>query len=256
MTRRRRRALGSVVAAIAVAATTLIATSKADVLHVPTSATTSTAADATTGASTRGSSWASTRAGTPAAARQSAAALAALPVKGRAPMTTYSRAQFGQAWSDDVSVADGHNGCDQRSDVLRQNMTDVTIKPGTHGCIPATGTLADPYSGTTLHYVRGARPVVISMDHIVALADAWQKGAQQWSANKRRDFAGDPANLQAVSASLNSKKRDGDIATWTPPNRAYWCTYAQRQIAVKTTYGVWVTAAEKQALQRALSTCT
>lgn len=40
--------------------------------------------------------------------------LDALVVKGRAPKTGYTRAQFGQAWSDDVTVGGGHNGCDTR----------------------------------------------------------------------------------------------------------------------------------------------
>ncbi|WP_432279993.1 hypothetical protein [Nocardia cyriacigeorgica] len=42
------------------------------------------------------------------------ASLARLPVKGRAPTTGYARELFGQSWSDDVSVAGGHNGCDTR----------------------------------------------------------------------------------------------------------------------------------------------
>ncbi len=42
------------------------------------------------------------------------AQLAGLVVKGRAPKTGYSRARFGTAWTDDVSVAGGHNGCDTR----------------------------------------------------------------------------------------------------------------------------------------------
>lgn len=37
-----------------------------------------------------------------------------LPVKGRAPKTGYDRGQFGQAWTDDVTVEGGHNGCDAR----------------------------------------------------------------------------------------------------------------------------------------------
>jgi hypothetical protein len=40
--------------------------------------------------------------------------LAALAVRGRAAKTGYDRAMFGQAWSDDVSVEGGHNGCDTR----------------------------------------------------------------------------------------------------------------------------------------------
>lgn len=48
------------------------------------------------------------------AASSARTTLDSLAVKGRAPKTGYSRAQFGQAWSDDVTVADGHNGCDTR----------------------------------------------------------------------------------------------------------------------------------------------
>ena len=44
----------------------------------------------------------------------SVALLETLPVKGRAPKTGYSRDQFGQAWSDDVDVEFGHDGCDTR----------------------------------------------------------------------------------------------------------------------------------------------
>ena len=40
----------------------------------------------------------------------SLAKLATLAVKGRAPKTGYDRSRFGVAWTDDVTVADGHNG--------------------------------------------------------------------------------------------------------------------------------------------------
>jgi hypothetical protein len=50
--------------------------------------------------------WASTGAAT--------AALAALPVKGRAPMTGYRRDQFGPAWADV-----NRNGCDTRTICIR-----------------------------------------------------------------------------------------------------------------------------------------
>ena len=37
------------------------------------------------------------------------AVLETLPVKGRAPKTGYQRSLFGERWTDDVTVADGHN---------------------------------------------------------------------------------------------------------------------------------------------------
>ena len=72
------------------------------------------------------------------------AGLATLPVKGRAPKTGYSRAEFGPAWTDDVTVAAGHNGCDTRNDILRRDLQAVVIKPGSNGCTVLSGELQRP----------------------------------------------------------------------------------------------------------------
>lgn len=85
--------------------------------------------------------------------------------------------------------------------------------------------------------------------------DAWQKGAQQWPPEKRLAFANDPRNLQAVDGSTNQRKGAGDAATWLPPNKSYRCTYVTRQVAVKVAYGVWVTHAERDAIERVLDGC-
>lgn len=177
------------------------------------------------------------------------ALLDSLPVKGRAPKTGYDRALFGQAWSDDVTVPGGHNGCDTRNDILRRDLTAVDLKPGTGGCVVLTGVLADPYTGTDIAFQRGRTTSrEVQIDHVVALSDAWQKGAQQWDETTRRNFANDPANLQATSGPINEKKGDGDAATWLPPNKGYRCTYVSRIVQVKAAYGLWVTAAEHDAI--------
>jgi len=196
---------------------------------------------------------------TPAASPSVAATLAkldALPVKGRAPKTGYDRALFGQQWSDDVNVEGGHNGCDTRNDILRRDLTDITVKPGTRGCVVLSGTLHDAYTGKTIPFVRGqGTSSAVQIDHVVALSDAWQKGAQQLSPERRADLANDPRNLQAVDGPTNQKKGAGDAATWLPPNKAYRCTYVSRQVDVKAEYGLWVTQAEKDAIIRVLSSC-
>lgn len=181
--------------------------------------------------------------------------LQSLAVKGRAPKTGYQRALFGQAWSDDVDVAFGHNGCDTRNDILRRDLVDIVAKPGTRGCVIAAGTLHDPYTGKTIPFTRGSTSSAVQIDHVVALSDAWQKGAQQLTPEQRVAFANDPANLQATDGRVNQSKGDGDAATWLPPNRAYRCTYAARQIEVKRAYRLWVTAAERDALARVLRGC-
>ena len=192
----------------------------------------------------------------PGAASAALATLDTLAVKGRAPKTGYSRTQFGQAWSDDVDVTFGHNGCDTRNDILRRDLTTITVRPGTRDCVVLTGSLADPYTGRTIAFTRGERTSDdVQIDHVVALSDAWQKGAQQLSADQRRDLANDPRNLQATDGPTNQQKGDGDAATWLPPNRAYRCTYVERQITVKSVYRLWVTSAEKDAMVRVLTSC-
>ena len=95
----------------------------------------------------------------------------------------------------------------------------------------------------------------MQIDHVVALSDAWQKGAQGLDAARRTAFANDPLNLLAVDGPLNMPKGDGDAATWLPPNKAYRCAYVARQVAVKVSYGLWMTQAEENAIATVLSSC-
>ncbi|MFF5716802.1 HNH endonuclease family protein [Streptomyces buecherae] len=174
-------------------------------------------------------------------------ALDALAVKGRAPRTGYERGEFGRAWTDT-----DRNGCGTRDDILRRDLKDVRFRDGK--CVVVAGTLvSDPYTGRDVAYRRGRSKVDI--DHVVALSDAWQKGAGRWPRGKRVAFANDPLNLIAVEASANRRKSDGDAATWLPANTGYRCPYVARQVAVKKKYGVWVTRAEKDAMARVLRGC-
>lgn len=177
------------------------------------------------------------------------AAVKDLTVKGRAPKTGYSRAQFGKSWVDT-----DHNSCDTRDDILKRDMTSESFRADSGGnCVVTSGKLADPYTGTTISFTRGKSTVDI--DHVVALSDAWQKGAQQWTKDKRESLANDPLNLLAVDYSSNRIKGDADAATWLPPNKGFRCAYVARQVAVKKKYGLWVTAAEQTAIRDVLQTC-
>ncbi|WP_246117329.1 GmrSD restriction endonuclease domain-containing protein [Cellulomonas composti] len=185
-----------------------------------------------------------------AAAGTALEALGDLSVKGRAPRTGYDRALFGDAWAD----VDG-NGCDTRNDVLARDLVDLTYESGSD-CVVTSGLLHDPYTGHDVPFVRGiATSADVQIDHVVALSDSWQKGAQSWDAATREAFANDPGNLLAVDGPTNMSKGDGDAATWLPPNKAVRCAYVARQVAVKTAYGLWVTAAERDAIARVLATC-
>jgi Protein of unknown function (DUF1524)/Excalibur calcium-binding domain len=194
---------------------------------------------------------------TPAPAAGTAlAGLAALRVKGRAPMTGYARSQFGTAWSDDNEAPYGHNGCDTRNDILRRDLHETVIKAGTNGCVALAGRLEDPYTAQPIAFVRGAATSSrVQIDHVVALGDAWQTGAQQWSPQQRRNIGNDPLNLLAVDGPANEQKGASDAASWLPANKSFRCSYVARQVAVKVKYGLWVTVAEGVALARVLASC-
>jgi hypothetical protein len=178
------------------------------------------------------------------------AALGELDVRGRAPRTGYEREAFGDGWVDT-----DHNGCDTRNDVLARDLTGERFRSGSD-CVVVSGTLDDPYSGRTIEFRRGEDTSDdVQIDHVVALSDSWQKGAQQWDADRRAAFANDPLNLLAVDGPLNQQKGDGDAATWLPPNTSYRCAYVARQVAVKTGYGLWVTRAERNAAATVLTGC-
>jgi Protein of unknown function (DUF1524) len=179
-----------------------------------------------------------------------AAALETLAVKGRASGSDYDRSAFGQAWQD----AD-HNGCDTRNDILRRDLHDVEFTEGSK-CKVSAGTMHEPYVGLAVRFVRGAESSkAVQIDHVVALGDAWQKGAQQLTLQQRQNLANDPVNLIAADGDANQEKSASDAATWLPKNKALRCHYVARQISVKAAYGLWVSQPEKEAMARVLDSC-
>ena len=169
-----------------------------------------------------------------------------LEVKGRAPKSGYDRDLF--RWREDTE----RNGCDTRNDVLRRDLTGLTLKAG--GCVVLGGTLTSDYTGDTFDFIRGDGNN-IDIDHVVALSNAWQTGAQGLSEDELVELANDPINLLAVESSVNRSNGDGDAATWLPPRKGYRCEYVARQIAVKDKYELWVKPAEADAMERVLDGC-
>lgn len=172
------------------------------------------------------------------------AALDTLPVKGRAAKTGYSRDQFGTGWSET-------NGCSTRNIILNRDLSDVVID---EECRVVSGVLLDPYTGSMVVFDR-AQSDAVQIDHVVALSDAWQKGAQQLTPAQREQLANDPLELLAVDGSANQQKADSDAASWLPSNRSFRCEYVARQIAVKQKYALWVTEAEMLAMRTVLDSC-
>jgi hypothetical protein len=211
-----------------------------------------TSSDSATGgsgaASTAGGGSGDSDGGSPAAK-----ALDGLTVRPKGSMTGYDRLKFGPAWTDNNNDPGGHNHCDTRNDILARDLIGISYKSG--HCTVATGTLQDPYTGKTIHFVRGPESTKVQIDHVVPLGDAWVTGAAQLTATQRLDLAEDPLELIAADGPANEAKGDDDASEWLPANASYQCRYVARQIAVKVKYGLWVTAAEKSAMQHVLGTC-
>ena len=169
-----------------------------------------------------------------------------LAVKGRAPRTDYSRDQFGGGWET-------VRGCSTRNIILHRDLEKSAVS---QECDVTSGTLNDPYTGEIIEFKRGvSSSSEVQVDHVVALGNAWQTGAQQLSYAQRVALANDPLELLAVDGPANQQKSDGDAATWLPANKSFRCQYVARQIAVKKKYDLWVTAPEKDAIVRILSQC-
>ena len=174
-------------------------------------------------------------------------ALEELAIKGRAPKTNYSREQFGNGWA-------GSGSCNVRDRILARDLKSVVYNPKTYAV--QAGILNDPYTGKTINFQRGqGTSATVQIDHVVALSDAWQKGAQALSYEKRHQLANDPLELIAVDGPANQQKSDGDAATWLPSNKAFRCQYVARQVAVKSKYALWLTLAEHDAMVNILSKC-
>lgn len=168
----------------------------------------------------------------------------------------YRRQDFGftdDGWPD----LDGDD-CNERNEILARDLAGTTFWEGGKNpphCVVGTGVLHDPYSGREVDFDRAADPDAVQIDHVVALYDAWQKGADDWQPAKRFAFATDPLNLLAVSEAENDDKGHQDASQWLPSNENFRCEYVARQVGVKQKYDVGVSAAEKQAMVSVLEAC-
>lgn len=172
-----------------------------------------------------------------------------LEIKGRAPKTGYQRTEFYSSWPT-------VDGCSLRQKIIKRDFGDTAVMDPANPCNVISGEYDEPYTGQ--HQVFTARDEIskgVQIDHVVALSDAWQKGAQYKTKDERYQIATDPLNLIAVDSTANQQKSDGDAATWLPSNKKFRCAYVARQVSVKYKYTLWVTQAEHDAIARILEQC-
>ncbi|KAK4650938.1 hypothetical protein QC762_701290 [Podospora pseudocomata] len=139
--------------------------------------------------------------------------------------------------------------CNTRETVLKRDGTNVVTNSA---CASTSGTWYSPFDGATWTAASD-----VDIDHMVPLKNAWISGAYQWTAAKRTQFANDlnTPQLWAVTDNVNQAKSDKSPDSWKPPLTSFYCTYAKSWVAVKYSYGLSITSAEKSALTSMINTC-
>ncbi|MER5749238.1 HNH endonuclease family protein [Streptomyces sp. NPDC002088] len=159
----------------------------------------------------------------------------------------YARTSF-KHWNAGKIPTDG---CNTRMEVLLSEAVDApAVLPG---CKLSGGRWWSYYDAKWL-----TSASALDVDHMVPLAEAWDSGASQWTAERREAYANDldaQTSLVAVSAASNRSKADQDPAEWLPPAVDVTCRYASEWIATKLRWGLTVDAVESEALTQLADAC-
>lgn len=167
----------------------------------------------------------------------------------RAPLSTensskaYERSAFGHGWDD----ASGDCQNSRAEALIATSSTTVRFATGKK-CRVISGRWISPFTGKVIQ-----NSSEIDIDHVVPLAWSWDRGASEWTDDKRLQFANDPVNLLPVEASLNRSKGARGPDEWLPP--AEQCGYVARFTRVVKLYGLRPSARESAWLQAFLEDC-
>ena len=158
--------------------------------------------------------------------------------------TGYDRDLFPH-WIDTDS-----DSCNTRYEVL---IAEATTRPSVgSGCALSGGRWYSYYDAAYW-----TNPSDLDIDHMVALAEAWDSGARSWTTSRRQAYAndlGDARSLVAVTDNVNQSKGDQDPTTWVPTQER--CRYVGEWAAVKTRWRLTVDTAEKSALTSYAASCS
>ena len=114
-----------------------------------------------------------------------------------------------------------------------------------------SGEWIDPYSGDII-----TDASKIDIDHVIPLSNAARNGGQEWSSEKKEQFANDPENLLATSAKENRSKGDKGPAKYMPLQKSgYKCAYAKTYVSLSNKYELTITDADYKVLEKAILSC-
>ena len=145
------------------------------------------------------------------------------------------------------------DGCDTRDEVLIAD-SQVPVTIGTSLCDVTAGQWYSPYDG-----VLTDNPSDVQIDHVVALSEAWDSGANQWDQAIAIEFGnavGSDDNLQVASRASNLGKSDYDPAEWLPDNTDAICWYVTTWSQIKLDWDLAMDATEYTTITSILANCT
>lgn len=155
----------------------------------------------------------------------------------------YERSAFGHGWED----ADGD--CqDSRAEALIATSTTHVRFADDRRCRVVTGRWISPFTNRVIQNAGD-----IDIDHVVPLAWSWERGASEWSPEKRERFANDPVNLLPVEASLNRSKGARGPDQWLPP--VGQCGYVARFVRIVKQYDLKPKSSESKWMKSFLVGC-
>ena len=143
---------------------------------------------------------------------------------------------------------------DTRDRVLLEESLIAPVFKTSKNCTIVSGLWYDPYSG--LEFTKAND---MDVDHFVPLENAHISGGYLWDKDKKHRYANDiihSDHLIAVSKTMNRQKKAKGPDQWKPPNRHYWCAYAEQWTQIKKRWDLSATTAEWAALEEMAIRCS
>ena len=153
----------------------------------------------------------------------------------------YNRNDFG-GWID----ADGDCQTTRQEVLIRD--ADAPVTMSADNCTVIAGMWIDPYTGEQF-----TNPKDLDIDHLVALKNAWNSGANEWDKEKRKEYAnylGNNFHLLAVKASENRKKGYKAPDEYLPPKQDFQCQYVDLWVKVKSQWELTITGSELKTIKQ------
>jgi hypothetical protein len=143
------------------------------------------------------------------------------------------------------------SGCTARQDVLLSQAVGLVQRDQFRPCVIVEGDWYLPFDGQTY----SGSPSEIDVDHVVALAEAWDSGADRWDTKRRELFANDHLNLLVSDRQVNRTKGDKDAGEWRPDQRSSWCQTATMMALTKLRYDLSIDTRERRGLVEMANAC-